>query len=155
MIYKVDSCMHQCTSHVMRQVRNSLLSPTTTALLRKGSSLLILVSMGTGCIFALWPPDIVIESEGERWEEIWVRARKGRGGGYPSLCSEQKSKNESPMMQYPYPSFCQWHTRIHPTVKVVKINIYWYPTVNFDMKPSINSLVDDACILLHCSKHAD
>ena len=52
----------------MRQVRNFLLLPTTITLLRKGISLLILSSMGTGGIFS--PSDVVITSRGDgKWGE--------------------------------------------------------------------------------------
>ena len=60
----------------MRQARDFLLSPTTITLLRKGSSLLILSSMGTGWILS--PPDVVIMSESE-WRRMveWKGIKKG------------------------------------------------------------------------------
>ena len=74
-----DNGGYTYTLSVMRQVRYSLLSPTTITLLRNGISLLILSSMGTGWIFS--PPDVVIMSESE-WRRMvkWKGRRKGSEG---------------------------------------------------------------------------
>ena len=63
-------CVHVCTLSVMRHVRNFLLSPMTITLLRKGISLLIRLSMGTGGMFS--PPDVMISSEGEKRTKLMV-----------------------------------------------------------------------------------
>ena len=61
-------CM--CTLSVTRQVRNFLLSPTTITFLRKGISLLIVLSMGTGGMFS--PCDVMISSEGEKRRKMMM-----------------------------------------------------------------------------------
>ena len=74
-----DNGGYTYTLSVMRQVRYSLLSPTTITLLRNGISLLILSSICTGWIFLQLDVLIMSESEWKRMVE-WKGIRKGSEG---------------------------------------------------------------------------
>lgn len=71
----VNKIFHHTLS-VIRQVRNSLLSPTTITLLRKGISFLILFSMGNTWTFS--PPKVVMNSRQSDREGRKERGSRGK-----------------------------------------------------------------------------
>ena len=88
-----DNGGYTYTLSVMRQVRYSLLSPTTITLLRNGISLLILSSICTGWIFLQLDVLIMSESEWKRMVE-WKGIRKGSERRWEERRGKKKREGE-------------------------------------------------------------